>query len=56
MADVSWWNGNLATGGRMTHLFWRSAYLSMCFSTRKRVLVLLDWLKSKAFGRDVSRE
>ncbi|QUC23645.1 uncharacterized protein UV8b_07886 [Ustilaginoidea virens] len=56
VADVSWWNGNLATGGSMTYLFWRSAYLSMCFSTRNKVLVLLDWLKSKAFGRDVSRE
>ncbi|KAG6018068.1 hypothetical protein E4U54_005975 [Claviceps lovelessii] len=56
VADVSWWNGNLATGGSLTYLFWRSAYLSMCFSTRNRVLVLLDWLKSKAFGRDVSRE
>lgn len=56
VADVSWWNGNLATGGSMTYLFWRSAYLSMCFSTRNRVLVILDWLKSKAFGRDISRE
>ncbi|KZZ93366.1 Pyridine nucleotide-disulfide oxidoreductase, FAD/NAD(P)-binding domain protein [Moelleriella libera RCEF 2490] len=56
VADVSWWNGNFATGGSMTYLFWRSAYLSMCFSTRNRVLVILDWLKSKVFGRDVSRE
>ncbi|KAK1238026.1 hypothetical protein MKX08_002605 [Trichoderma sp. CBMAI-0020] len=56
VADVSWWNGNLATGGSVTYLFWRSVYLSMCFSPRNRVLVLLDWLKSKAFGRDVSRE
>lgn len=56
VADVSWWNGNLATGGSMTYLFWRSAYLSMCFSTRNRVLVLVDWFKSKVFGRDVSRE
>ncbi|KAK0388433.1 hypothetical protein NLU13_4677 [Sarocladium strictum] len=56
VADVSWWNGNLATGGSMTYLFWRSAYLSMCFSTRNRVLVLNDWVKSKVFGRDVSRE
>jgi len=56
VADVSWWNGNLATGGSLTYLFWRSAYLSMCFSTRNRVLVILDWLKSKAFGRDISRE
>lgn len=33
VADVSWWNGNIASGGRMTYLFWRSAYLSMCFSS-----------------------
>jgi NADH:ubiquinone reductase (non-electrogenic) len=33
VADVAWWNGNLATGGSMTYLFWRSAYLSMCFSS-----------------------
>lgn len=38
VADVSWWNGNLATGGRMTYLFWRSAYLSMCFSSKLRLL------------------
>ena len=32
VADVSWFNGNVAAGGRLTYLFWRSAYLSMCFS------------------------
>lgn len=74
VADVTWFNGNFATGGGLTYLFWRSAYLSMCFSSksihftlrlnlandfspaRNRVLVIMDWLKSKAFGRDVSRE
>ncbi|KAI9678697.1 MAG: NADH:ubiquinone oxidoreductase [Caeruleum heppii] len=56
VADVSWLNGNFATGGGLTYLFWRSAYLSMCFSTRNRVLVILDWVKAKIFGRDVSRE
>lgn len=56
VADVTWFNGNFASGGGLTYLFWRSAYLSMCFSTRNRVLVVVDWLKSKAFGRDVSRE
>lgn len=34
VADVSWWNGNFATGGGLTYLFWRSAYLSMCFSSK----------------------
>jgi NADH:ubiquinone reductase (non-electrogenic) len=56
VADISWLgSGNIATGGTITYFFWRSAYLSMCFSTRNRVLVLVDWVKSKVFGRDVSR-
>lgn len=56
VADISWLTGNFASGGTLTYLFWQSAYLSMCFSTRNRVLVVLDWLKSWMFGRDVSRE
>ncbi len=73
VADVSWFSGNFASGGTMTYLFWKSAYLSMCFSSkltcplsddgeadrclaRNRVLVVVDWLKTKFFGRDVSRE
>ncbi|KAA8651914.1 alternative NADH-dehydrogenase [Aspergillus tanneri] len=56
VADISWLSGNIASGGTMTYLFWRSAYLSMCFSTRNRVLVAVDWIKAKLFGRDVSRE
>ncbi|EEP78491.1 hypothetical protein UREG_03337 [Uncinocarpus reesii 1704] len=56
VADISWLSGNIASGGTLTYLFWRSAYLSMCFSTRNRVLVAFDWIKAKLFGRDVSRE
>ncbi|KAK2755090.1 NADH:ubiquinone oxidoreductase [Arachnomyces sp. PD_36] len=56
VADISWLSGNFASGGTLTYLFWRSAYLSMVFSTRNRVLVALDWTKAKLFGRDVSRE
>ncbi|KAI0526524.1 hypothetical protein F5B22DRAFT_632994 [Xylaria bambusicola] len=56
VADIAWLNGNVASGGKLTYLFWRSAYLSMCFSTRNRVLVALDWIKAKLYGRDVSRE
>ncbi len=56
VADITWLSGNFASGGTMTFLFWRSAYLSMCFSTRNRLLVIVDWLKAKMFGRDVSRE
>lgn len=56
VADVSWLSGNIASGGTMTYLFWRSAYISMCFSTRNKILVVMDWIKAKLFGRDVSRE
>ena len=33
VADITWLNGNFATGGGLTFLFWRSAYISMCFSS-----------------------
>ncbi|EFX03867.1 alternative NADH-dehydrogenase [Grosmannia clavigera kw1407] len=56
VADIAWFNGNFASGGSMTFLFWRSAYLSMVFSSRNRLLVINDWIKSKLFGRDISRE
>merc|ERR1711881_559705 len=56
VADISWWLGNIASGGTLTYVFWRSAYVSMCFSWRNRTLVILDWIKSKMFGCDVSRE
>ena len=56
VADISWLSGNFASGGTLTYLFWKSAYLNMCFSSRNRVLVCVDWMKTKLFGRDVSRE
>jgi NADH:ubiquinone reductase (non-electrogenic) len=34
VADISWLTGNIATGGTVTYFFWRSAYLSMCFSSK----------------------
>jgi NADH:ubiquinone reductase (non-electrogenic) len=39
VADVTWFNGNFATGGGLTYLFWRSAYLSMCFSSKSTFYV-----------------
>lgn len=56
IADLPFFNGNLATGGVATFLFWRSAYISTLFSLRNRSLVILDWIKVRLFGRDVSRE
>lgn len=42
VADISWLSGNIASGGTMTYLFWRSAYLSMCFSSKFHVLPNTD--------------
>lgn len=56
IADLPFLNGNFATGGVATYLFWRSAYISNLFSLRNRTLVATDWIKVKLFGRDVSRE
>lgn len=57
VADIATWgHGNIASGGYLTFIFWRSAYISMCFSMRNKLLVALDWMKVKVFGRDVSRE
>jgi NADH:ubiquinone reductase (non-electrogenic) len=44
VADVSWLNGNFATGGGLTYLFWRSAYLSMCFSSKATLPSIVSWL------------
>ncbi|KAK9365511.1 hypothetical protein V1509DRAFT_632857 [Lipomyces kononenkoae] len=57
IADLTFGDGNnLTSSGQLTYLFWRSVYVSMCFSTRNKMLVVMDWLKVKMFGRDVSRE
>jgi NADH:ubiquinone reductase (non-electrogenic) len=56
IADLPFFEGNVATGGALTYLFWRSAYISTLYSLRNRTLVVTDWAKVKLFGRDVSRE
>lgn len=38
-----------------TVLFWRSAYLTKLVSTKNKILVLFDWMKTFVFGRDISR-
>ena len=40
VADISWFNGNFASGGSLTFLFWRSAYLSMCFSSKSSTITI----------------
>lgn len=42
-------------GGRAAFLLWRSVYAVKQVSLRNRILVLFDWLKSRVFGRDLTR-
>lgn len=57
VADLVWgdWS-NISSGGKLTFLFWRSAYIYMCLSVKNQVLVVLDWAKVYFFGRDCSKE
>ncbi|KAF8576339.1 FAD/NAD-binding domain-containing protein [Ramaria rubella] len=50
IADLNVWQRQFASGGVLTYIFWRSAYLSTLFSLRNRTLVATDWLKVKLFG------
>jgi NADH:ubiquinone reductase (non-electrogenic) len=50
LADLESFKGR----GWATWLFWRSTYLSRIVSFKNKVLVLFDWMKALAFGRDSS--
>lgn len=41
--------------GYVTWLLWRSVYLTRLVSTKNKILVIFDWIKTRIFGRDVSR-
>ncbi len=41
--------------GALTYLAWRSAYLTRLVSMKNKVLVLFDWMKTRVFGRDLSK-
>ena len=45
----------LTEAGSTGFLLWRSVYVVKQVSPRTRFLVLFDWLKTKIFGRDVTR-
>lgn len=45
----------IKSAGAAGFALWRSVYLSKQVSLRNRVLVLIDWCTSRAFGRDITR-
>jgi NADH:ubiquinone reductase (non-electrogenic) len=51
LADLESFKGR----GWTTWLFWRSAYLTRIVTLRNKVSVLVDWLRTQVFGRDISQ-
>lgn len=45
---------SLRLSGYIAFLVWRSVYITKQVSFRNRVLILFDWVKTRAFGRDLS--
>jgi NADH dehydrogenase FAD-containing subunit len=43
------------SSGSLGFGLWRSVYLSKQVSGRNRLLVAVDWFKTKIFGRDITR-
>lgn len=46
---------NVQGKGFGTWLFWRSAYLTKLMSWKNKTLVVVDWLRTFFFGRDISQ-
>ena len=53
LADIP--KAGLRLRGAATYLFWRSAYLTRLVSLKNKILVLFDWMKTRMFGRDMSK-
>ncbi|MBI1807759.1 MAG: FAD-dependent oxidoreductase [Ignavibacteria bacterium] len=51
LADLN----NLKGRGYFAFIFWRSVYLTKLVSPKTKMLVLFDWIKTRIFGRDISR-
>ena len=41
--------------GRAAFGLWRSVYISKQVSPRNRLLVIGDWVRTRVFGRDITR-
>lgn len=50
LADLPQYKGT----GFKAFLFWRSVYITRLVGLKNKILVLFDWFKNVAFGRDVS--
>lgn len=53
LADIP--KARLQWRGVLTFFFWRSAYITRLVSLKNKILVLFDWIKTRTFGRDMSK-
>ena len=54
-AQVSVGSATVRGRGAAGFALWRSVYLSKQVGSRNRILVIGDWIKTRFFGRDISR-
>ena len=47
--------GGRSISGFAAYWLWKSVYFSTSVSTRTRLLLLSDWMRTAVFGRDVSK-
>ena len=52
--DETWDPVRLQIKGKVGFALWRTIYLAKQTSTKNVILVTLDWIKVKLFGRDIS--
>ncbi len=55
LAQIAVDKAAIKSSGEAGFLLWRSVYLSKQVSLRNRALVFFDWVKSRLWGRDITR-
>ncbi|KAL7551677.1 hypothetical protein ACHAWF_014859 [Thalassiosira exigua] len=55
VGDVPLFNLGGDHSGKVAFALWRSVYLAKQASSRNQALIAFDWLRTEAFGRDITR-
>jgi NADH:ubiquinone reductase (non-electrogenic) len=55
VAQIEAFDSKVPVWGNPAFLLWKSVYITKQVSFRNRVLILIDWAKTRVFGRDLSQ-
>jgi NADH:ubiquinone reductase (non-electrogenic) len=55
VAQIEAFDSKVPVWGSPAFLLWKSVYITKQVSFRNRVLILVDWAKTRVFGRDLSQ-